>query len=123
MTTTTKIEWTKRTQTKEIRQVARCGQCKNRQSRLVVRHAVQTYRSDQMAAVHAAVVYKIRGDEVVQAHHNVCAKCNAQLFNRDVQGTYSDSKKCSMRCQNSIGPNCECLCAGKNHGAAYGAAS
>lgn len=39
---------------------------------------------------------------------------------RRVHGKYRPDKKCSARCQSATGSSCECACAGKNHGAAYG---
>lgn len=46
-----------------------------------------------------------------------CPKCHSKFIEGNaVKGTYSDSHKCDSRCMNAKGPDCECQCAGKNHG-------
>lgn len=36
-----------------------------------------------------------------------------------VNGTLVEDKACDRRCTTATGPDCECSCAGANHGAAY----
>lgn len=35
---------------------------------------------------------------------------------RPIVGTYSAQRVCSAKCMGASGPNCECACAGANHG-------
>lgn len=37
----------------------------------------------------------------------------------EVKGVYNADKTCNARCTNAIGPDCECSCAGAQHGAAH----
>lgn len=48
-----------------------------------------------------------------------CPKCGVARRAQKVQGTYSEKKTCNARCLASMGPTCECSCAGKNHGASW----
>lgn len=36
-----------------------------------------------------------------------------------VTGTYNEDIRCGPKCRNSKGPQCDCSCGGKNHGAGY----
>lgn len=36
-----------------------------------------------------------------------------------INGKHNDSIKCNGKCINATGPNCECSCAGENHGAQH----
>ena len=46
----------------------------------------------------------------------MCA-CGARVFLYVVRGKYRAAKKCTARCTAATGHDCECSCAGKNHGA------
>ena len=52
-----------------------------------------------------------------------CRKCSGERYAKIVQGKFSAKHECSAKCLSSHGPTCECSCGGKNHGAAYEAAS
>lgn len=54
-------------------------------------------------------------------HAACCPTCGREIGGRDVKGTYIATKKCDPRCTGATGHNCECQCAGANHGAAYAA--
>lgn len=41
------------------------------------------------------------------------------LIGHAIHGKHSESRKCDARCTSAKGFNCECQCAGKNHGADY----
>ena len=46
-----------------------------------------------------------------------CPKCGCNLpKGGQVQGHYSEQRKCDARCTGAKGHNCECQCGGKNHG-------
>jgi len=49
-----------------------------------------------------------------------CPRCGkvVRLIARRVNGTPSDTK-CDARCTGARGTDCECSCAGKNHGSAW----
>jgi len=47
-----------------------------------------------------------------------CSECGRGEPTRNmVNGTLNDNHKCDARCLNATGPNCDCSCAGANHGA------
>ena len=46
-----------------------------------------------------------------------CPVCHSKFIEGNVvKGTYSDKKACDSRCMNAKGADCDCSCAGKNHG-------
>lgn len=47
--------------------------------------------------------------------------CGAAREASSVRGIFNPGKKCSSKCQAATGHDCECSCAGKNHGAAFAA--
>src|SRR5262245_49924333 len=47
--------------------------------------------------------------------------CGKAKFAHAVRGKYSAKHPCNARCLTSTGPQCECSCGGKNHGANYAA--
>ena len=49
-----------------------------------------------------------------------CKCCGKLRYARSVLGKFNAHKKCSPKCQASIGFQCECQCGGKNHGASHG---
>lgn len=46
-----------------------------------------------------------------------CPSCQATVDVKAIRGTYSDRKRCGVRCTSAIGPSCDCQCSGENHGA------
>src|SRR2546429_517030 len=49
-----------------------------------------------------------------------CPECTCTLpKSNEVHGHYSAGHKCNKRCSSAIGDNCDCQCAGRNHGADY----
>lgn len=48
-----------------------------------------------------------------------CTHHRVSLRWKLINGVVSDKHVCDARCINAIGPNCECSCGGKNHGAGY----
>jgi hypothetical protein len=47
-----------------------------------------------------------------------CFDCQRMWKAAEIFGRKSDHE-CGPKCRNSKGPNCECSCAGKNHGRGY----
>lgn len=46
-----------------------------------------------------------------------CRECNRQLIVwHAVDGHYSESRACDVRCTSAQGHKCECQCGGHNHG-------
>lgn len=45
-----------------------------------------------------------------------CPSCNRTIYGDLVKGTYSEKHKCGKKCTQATGTNCECQCAGRNHG-------
>lgn len=50
-----------------------------------------------------------------------CRGCAALVAGRRVQGTFDPKIQCNAKCHAAKGFDCQCSCAGKNHGADYGA--
>lgn len=48
-----------------------------------------------------------------------CWSCRAVFKCAEIQGRKSLKHECGAKCRASKGPNCECSCAGKNHGRSY----
>jgi hypothetical protein len=48
-----------------------------------------------------------------------CRGCGVRRCLKPVIGKFSNSIKCTAKCQSATGHDCECQCAGKNHGAAH----
>ena len=46
-----------------------------------------------------------------------CANCNTRSAPVAIKGTYNPDRECNDVCMGATGPNCECRCAGANHGA------
>ena len=67
-------------------------------------------------------VYKSM-DGTVYDDHNYkllyTCRCGMKRLAKSVIGKYNSKKKCNQKCQAATGHNCECSCAGKNHGAAF----
>lgn len=45
-----------------------------------------------------------------------CPKCKSIAFSKEIKGKFSPDHKCSARCTSALGADCECQCAGENHG-------
>jgi hypothetical protein len=48
-----------------------------------------------------------------------CRKCGALARVKLIRGKYNPGVVCNAKCLASTGSNCECSCAGKNHGSAF----
>lgn len=48
-----------------------------------------------------------------------CAACQRPTGGEQVKGRFSASRRCDARCIYARGSNCECSCAGANHGAGH----
>ncbi len=50
-----------------------------------------------------------------------CPGCGEVRFLRGklVKGKLNPAKTCTPRCESATGPNCECACAGANHGGGW----
>lgn len=47
-----------------------------------------------------------------------CPACGYPVIKSDViRGKYSADHKCNRKCTSALGADCECQCAGENHGA------
>ena len=46
-------------------------------------------------------------------------KCGKAIYGEVIRGTFKEGKKCDGRCLSARGSNCECSCAGANHGGNY----
>ncbi len=52
--------------------------------------------------------------------HNITCSCGGTFQLRRIEGRYNPTKACDGRCMSAKGPQCECSCGGKNHGANWG---
>lgn len=48
-----------------------------------------------------------------------CRTCRSQTSGTPVRGRYNPRQTCGAKCIYAKGPDCECSCAGANHGAGY----
>ena len=48
-----------------------------------------------------------------------CLKCDARICVQPINGTLKLGISCGSKCTGASGPNCDCSCAGLNHGAAH----
>jgi len=69
----------------------------------------------QAALAQDGTVFEYSNGEVFAK----CGDCGKRRILRQVLGKYSADKPCSTKCQAATGFQCECKCAGKNHGAAH----
>lgn len=52
---------------------------------------------------------------------SLACSCGAPMDGHRVEGRLNTAIQCNARCMGATGPNCECSCAGQNHGAAHAA--
>lgn len=97
-----------RRETKPARYSGRCGGCKRRLSALMLAtiDTGRDYYAEGETAAHPLVNGTVR---------IVCCDRERELL--PVRGTFNASKKCSARCTGATGHDCDCHCAGRNHGA------
>lgn len=57
--------------------------------------------------------------EAMLSHGRVCLDHDRFCKVNTVQGVLRVDKGCNGRCEAATGPDCECSCAGRNHGGAY----
>lgn len=69
----------------------------------------------QVALAQDGQVFEYSNGEVFAK----CGGCGKRRTLRQVLGKYAADKPCSAKCQAATGFQCECKCAGKNHGAAH----
>lgn len=48
-----------------------------------------------------------------------CFKCGKMKKARQIRGKYNRNKACNAKCLSATGHDCECSCAGRNHGKNY----
>jgi hypothetical protein len=48
-----------------------------------------------------------------------CPECGRVTFGTTIRGTYHKDALCNSLCVAATGPDCECNCAGANHGKAW----
>ena len=97
-----------RTETRPTRYTGRCSTCKRHISAL------------KLATVDTGRGYYAEGDIAAHPLSNgviLVPCCGRDRELRPVRGTFSASKKCSARCKAATGHDCDCQCAGRNHGA------
>jgi hypothetical protein len=54
-----------------------------------------------------------------QAPVSPCGTCRRPTSGRPIQGRCNLAHRCDVRCLYAKGPDCECSCGGKNHGAGH----
>lgn len=111
---TNRIEWTRRSTRREVRQIAKCKRCKKAHSRLVVRLTLTEERSDKIGFVSRRIWLEGNPSGVW-----ACG-CSGGVAYNNVCGTRNDDIKCDARCTEATGHKCECSCGGKNHGSGHG---
>jgi hypothetical protein len=84
-------------------------------------HSVLMTYEGSAANVHKVIAADSRWPVEKPAYDNgelvvTCGKCGKRIRLQGVAGRYSADTKCDARCWNAKGNNCECQCAGRNHG-------
>jgi len=118
------------------RWIGKCPQCKTAR-RVEVRQDVrltwQYSTPDKMAFSKRVYQYEVLSAGTRHYVHKggnyVMAMCDALCTDahkeahwflcKRIEGVYNDGIKCNAKCMNATGPNCECSCAGENHGGAH----
>lgn len=101
----------------------RCRDCKATGRRAFTMHHTTTAHEGRMLTSQAMELdgrtRNVRDRyAVIHALHMNCPVCGSTRVNVNlVKGTYIADKTCGARCMNAVGPDCECSCAGENHGA------
>lgn len=103
---------------KTTRYIAKCKACNCCTSAISVGQDCNRAKDDPRREGPAPSVYSdARGFHVLD-----CRKCGQPRIAKAVRGVYSAKHQCSAKCMASTGFQCECSCAGRNHGASYATA-
>lgn len=63
--------------------------------------------------------YSLMFVDLMREHGWTCAEHDQFMKIVTVRGTVNVDKPCTARCKSATGPNCECVCGGEGHGAAF----
>jgi len=97
-------------------------QCKLKACKHIWAHDYQVVRKSSGLSRSHDVLYFFRdvnGKRITSAddYSTGCPNCHSRHVEGNVvKGTYSESYKCDARCMNAKGEDCQCQCAGANHG-------
>ncbi len=74
-------------------------------------------RAYQLDRIHYGTTLRFE-DQInpYDKHAPRCPVCRYRMQGEPIKGTYSPDRACDSRCQNAIGPSCDCQCGGANHG-------
>lgn len=97
-----------------VRYIAKCKACNVASSALLTGHPASPARGE---VVPVGVVHY---DYMTGGLCLVCRGCGKAKYAKAVRGVFSAKHVCSAKCMASTGTQCECSCAGKNHGASHG---
>jgi hypothetical protein len=100
---------------KTRRYTAKCRACGAFTSGVSFGNEMQKRKVDKGPFPRKGDVYTSdMGDHVMD-----CRKCGQPARAKPIRGKFNPTVVCNAKCQASTGFNCECSCAGKNHGATF----
>lgn len=67
---------------------------------------------------YLATPYSLKAVAAMAAAGLVCPQHGGTMTYVGIKATYNPDKVCDGRCMNAKRPNCDCSCAGENHGKA-----
>ncbi len=70
-------------------------------------------------STYAENVYEAAFVAAMREHGWTCETHDRFMAIVTVRGTVNFDKPCTARCKSATGPNCECVCGGEGHGAAF----
>jgi hypothetical protein len=109
------------TTTDTARVLYRCGVCEHRTKRPTLWRLTFRRRTEQRHGRQQQLWTSPDGG----THHGpdappaACHQCQRTTPGRIIRGTFSAAHRCDARCIYAKGPDCECACAGANHGAGH----
>lgn len=111
----------------ETRIIYRCSRCKlaiRVDFPTVVRREYFTQIRDHTTGVRSQgyrtnTIFRTSEGETHWLPQKDCPRCRRMMGRAAIKGRLNPNVKCSPKCTNAIGPQCDCSCGGQNHGGAW----
>jgi hypothetical protein len=89
-----------------------------------MRHGFYRLAADGVTRIHAGIhIQRIGGGKPTEyggdIENGVCKCCGKMMAYDVLKGRLNAAIKCNAKCQASRGPQCDCSCAGANHGKSW----
>jgi hypothetical protein len=105
------------------RYIAKCKACGTVTSGVTSGQNPRRYKEDPQRTGDLYTYAQPKGEPAQATPGSIvldCRGCGRPRYAKLVRGIYNPEVACSPRCMSATGTTCECSCAGKNHGGAYG---